>query len=89
MTEKHFCYQCEKLTSKDLLTGDEVDFGQGCCNPRTGHYCYPKLLQPVDKVKSFEVQPCPYFKKRTAEEISAIEKWMDKNGITAFIRSMA
>lgn len=89
MTERNFCYMCERLTSKDLIVGGNVDFGMGCCNPRIGHYCYPKLLQPVDKVESFETQPCPYFKKRTPEEISAIEKWMDKHGITAYVRSMA
>ncbi len=88
MTERNFCYQCLNLKSVNQLTGEKIEFGFGSCHIGP-YYIYPKLLQPVDEVESFEVKPCPHFKKRTPQEISAIEKWMDKHGITAYVRSMA
>lgn len=92
MTDKVFCYQCEKLKSKDQLLGKDMDFGRGSCRPERWLYQYPKYLQPVDSVvdgPNSTKLPCPYFKKRSPVEIEKIEKWMEKNGITAYVRSMA
>lgn len=83
MTEKHLCYQCVHLKSKHLITGRDMTFGYGCCRQNDSpEYRFPKYLQEPPK-------DCRQFTPRTPEEISAIEKWMDKHGITAYIRSMA
>lgn len=88
MTERNFCYMCCHLKSVDALTGEKMEFGFGYCFMRP-YYRPLKLLQPVDKKTCSDDQSCPYFKKRSPVEIEKIEKWMDKHGITAYVRSMA
>lgn len=83
MTEKNYCYQCIHLKSTNLLTGERMTFGLGCCHDPFGAlYQFPKYLSPVP-------EGCQRFCKRSPKELKKIEEWMDKRGITAYVRSMA
>lgn len=83
MSEKIFCYQCYHLKSIDLLTGEKMPFGRGCCHDSFGAlYRHPKYLQEPP-------EDCNRFTPRTIKQIEKIEDWMNKHGITSYVRSMA
>lgn len=73
------CYQCQKLSGKNPLTGNKATFGFGFCQPVAERTRCRKLLD----------DGCDYFISREIREIQRIEAWMAENGITKTIQNQS